>query len=68
MSVSRVNRTKIGTKKGLGVCEHRQIYIPRNKTGLTGLQFGTGVNVASGEFRGSSYDTNFLSDKKLWVC
>ena len=38
----------------------------RNKTGLIRLQFGTWVNVASGEFRGSSYDTNFLSDKKFW--
>ena len=39
----------------------------RNKTGLTGLQFGTWVNVASGEFRGSSYDTNLLSNKNFWV-
>ena len=39
----------------------------RIKTAFTGLQFGTWVNVASGEFRGSSYDNNFLSDKNFWL-
>ena len=33
---------------------------PVNKTGLIGLRFGTCVNVALGEFRGSSYNTNFI--------
>ena len=39
----------------------------RSTTGLIGLQFGTWVNVASGEFRGSSHDTSFLSVKKFRV-
>ena len=38
-----------------------------HKTGLTGLQFGTCVNVTSGEFRGSSSNTNFLSNKKVLI-
>ena len=32
----------------------------RNQTGLIGLRFGTCVNIALGEFRGSSYNTNFI--------
>ena len=32
----------------------------RNQTGLIGLRFGTCVNVASSEFRGSSYNTNYV--------
>ena len=35
-------------------------FIFRNQTGLIGLRFGTCVNVALGEFRGSSYNTNFI--------
>ena len=31
-----------------------------DQTGLVGLHFGTCVNVALGEFRGSPYNTNFL--------
>ena len=37
-----------------------EIYVPE-------LQFGIWVNVASGEFRGSSYDNSFLSGKTFWV-
>ena len=32
---------------------------------LIGLQFGIWVNVASGELRGSSYDTNFYIIKNF---
>ena len=38
----------------------------RNETGLIGLRFSTRVNIALGEFRGWSYDTNFLSNKKFF--
>ena len=54
-------------ENGPDPCEHRQIHVPRNKTVLIGLQFGTCVNVASSEFCGSSSDTNVLSDKKFWA-
>ena len=38
----------------------------RNQTGLIGLRFRTCVNVALGEFRGSSYNTNSIIKSKCF--
>ena len=53
-----MNRTKTGTKTD---------WTPLNTGKFTGLQFGTWVNIALGEFRALSHDTNLLSNKKFWV-
>ena len=60
---TRVNRTKTGTKTYWTPVNTGKFY----KTGLIGLRLDTCVNVASGEFRGSSYNTTFLSNKKCLV-
>ena len=39
--------------------------LSRNETDLIGLRFSTCVNIASGEFCGSSYNTSCLSNKKF---
>ena len=57
--VPRVNRTKTGTKTYSPLCTQANLRF-RYQTGLIGLRFGTCVKVALGEFRGSSYNTNFI--------
>ena len=48
-------------RKRTGPCERTQVNVCfRNQTGLIGLRFGTCVNVALGEFRGSSYNNSFI--------
>ena len=49
-------------ENGLAPVNTGKFTFQKPETGLIGLRFRTCVNVALGEFRMSSYNTNFLSN------